>query len=81
MDSQFPHALQPPYNPDMSPCNFFLSGDLKTKLRGEEVESVDALQTRVEELLGQITPDQMGWVYGHWIERLEQVIATNGDYV
>jgi hypothetical protein len=39
------------------------------------------LQTRVEELLGQIIPDQMRRVDGHWIERLEQVIATNGDSV
>jgi hypothetical protein len=36
VDSQFRHAPQPPYSPDISPCDFFLFGDLKTKLRGQE---------------------------------------------
>jgi hypothetical protein len=81
VDSKFRHAPQPPYSPDISPCDFFLFGDLKTKLRGEEFEGVGALQARVEELLGQVTPDLMRRVYKHWIERLKQVISTNGDYV
>jgi hypothetical protein len=54
---------------------------LKTKLRDEEFEGVDALQARVEELFGQITPAQIRPLYEHWIERLEQMISTNGDYV
>jgi hypothetical protein len=81
MDSQLRHAPQPPSSADISPCDFFLFGDLETKLRGEEFESVEALQTRVEELLSQITRDQMRKVYAHWIERPEQIIATNGDCV
>jgi hypothetical protein len=79
VDSSFRHAPHPPYSPDISPCDFFRFGDLKTKLRGDEFESVEALQTRVEDLLGQITPDQMRLVFEHWIKRLEQVIATNGE--
>jgi hypothetical protein len=81
VDSQFRHAPQPPYSPDISRCDFFLFGALKTELRGEEFESVNALQTRVEDPLGQITPDQMRPVNGHWIERLEPAIATNADCV
>jgi hypothetical protein len=81
VDSQFRHAPQPPHSPDISPCDFFLFGDLKTKLCGEELESIDSLQRRVEELRGQITRDQKRRVYGHCIERLEQAIATNGDSV
>jgi hypothetical protein len=81
VDSKFRHAPRPPYSPDISPCDFFLFEDLKTKLRGEEFEGMDALQARVEELLGQVTPDLMRRVYEHWIERLEQVISTNGDDV
>ena len=77
----FHHAPQPPYSPDISPCDFFLFGDLKTKLKGEEFETLEALQGRVEELLGHISPELMERVYEHWIERLNQLIDTNGDYV
>ena len=78
---RFRHAPQPPYSPDISPCDFFLFGDLKAKLRGEEFETLEQLQERVEELLGQITAQVMERVYENWIARLEQVIGNNGDYV
>jgi hypothetical protein len=51
------------------------------KLGGEEFETLEQLQERVEELLGQITPELMDGVYRNWIERLDQVIRTNGDYI
>jgi hypothetical protein len=54
---------------------------LKAKLRGEEFGTLEQLQERVEELLGQITPEPMERVYRHWIERLNQVIRTNGGYI
>jgi hypothetical protein len=65
LDSQFRHAPQPPSSPDVSPYDFLLFGDLKTQLRGEEFESMDVSQTRVEELVGQITSDQMRRLSAH----------------
>jgi hypothetical protein len=53
----FRHAPQPPYSPDISPCDFFLFGDLKMKFKGEEFETLEALQERVEELLGLINSE------------------------
>jgi hypothetical protein len=41
---------------------------------------MEELQARIEELLGQLTPETMQWVDEHWIERLQQVIHTDGDY-
>jgi hypothetical protein len=80
-DYRFPHAPQSPYSPDISPYDFFRFGDLKMKLKGEEFETLDELQEKVEELLGQITPELMEWVYEDWIERLNQGISTNSDYI
>jgi hypothetical protein len=51
------------------------------KLKGEEFEKLEELQPTVEEPLGEITPELMKRVYEHWIERLNQVINTNGDYI
>jgi histone-lysine N-methyltransferase SETMAR len=50
-------APQPPYSPDSSPCDFFLFDDLKTKLKGEEFETMEEPQAQVEELLSQGTSD------------------------
>jgi hypothetical protein len=77
----FHHAPEPPYSHDISPCDFFLFGDLKMKLKGEEFETLEEFQEWVEELLGLINSELMERVYEHWIERLNQLIDTNGDYV
>jgi hypothetical protein len=77
----FRHAPQPLYIPDISPCDFFLFGDLTMKLKGEEFETLEALQERVEELLGLINSECMERVYEHQIESLNQLIDTNGDDV
>jgi hypothetical protein len=51
------------------------------KLRGEEFERLEEWQERVEELLGLMNSELMERVYEHWIERLNQLIDINGDYV
>jgi hypothetical protein len=51
---------------------------LKTKLKDEEFETMEG---RVEELLGQLTADTTQQVYGHLIERLNQMIHIDGDDV
>jgi hypothetical protein len=51
------------------------------KLKGEEFETLEGLQERVEELLGLINSELIERVYEHWIERLNQLIDTNGDYI
>jgi hypothetical protein len=79
--ARFRHAPQPPYSHDISPCDFFLFGDLTTKLRGQEFETMEDLQGQVEKLFAEVTPDLIQRVYEHWIERLNQVIRTDGDYV
>jgi hypothetical protein len=40
---QFRPASQIPYSPNICLCDFFLLGDLKTKLKGEELESTEEL--------------------------------------
>jgi hypothetical protein len=54
---------------------------MKMKLKSEEFETLEELQERVEEWLGLINSELMERVYEHWIERLNQLTDTNGDYV
>jgi hypothetical protein len=78
---QFRHAPQPPQSPDISSRDFLLFGDLKTKLKGEEFETMGQLQGQLEELLGQATSKTVRQACEPWTERLNQVISTNLDYV
>jgi hypothetical protein len=62
-------------------ATFLLFGNPKTKVRGEKFEVLEEWLEKIEKRLGLITPKQMERVDGHWIERMDQVIRTNGDYI
>jgi hypothetical protein len=76
---RFRRDPQPLYSLDISPCDFFLFADLKTKLKGEELENVEELHGRVNDLLAQVTSETMRRVRGHWIGRLNIVTHTGGE--
>jgi hypothetical protein len=78
---RFRHAFQPPDSSDVSPCDFSLFGDLRTKLKGEEFEMLKELQERLKERVGRITAELTEWIYENSIERLTQIINSNGGYV
>jgi hypothetical protein len=54
---------------------------LKRKLTGEEFDTLEELQARADEFLGQPTPETMQRVYEHWIKRSQQAIHTARDYL
>jgi hypothetical protein len=78
---QFRDAPQPPYSSDINPCDFFLFDDLKTKLKGEESESMEKLQDSVKDGLGLVTSETMRRVYELRIARLNHVTHTGWDDV
>jgi hypothetical protein len=47
------------------------------KFKGEEFETLEGLQERVEELLSLIDSELMERVCEHWIERLNKLRDTN----
>ncbi|GFW00323.1 putative transposase [Trichonephila clavipes] len=46
-----PVAPQPPYSPDLSPCDFFLVPKLKNHLKGHHFGTLESIQTAVTDLL------------------------------
>jgi hypothetical protein len=59
----------------------FPFGDLKTKPNDKQFDTMEEMQRRVEEPLGQVTSNTTQQVYEQWIEKLNLAITTNGDYV
>ena len=72
---------QPPFSPDISPCDFYLFGKLKEYLKTIEAEDEDDLKSKIINFLKKISKKELKTVYSEWIRRLELVIKNKGDYI
>ena len=71
----------PAYSPDLAPSDFFLFGYLKMKLEGCVFEDEDELFAKVKEILYSIPAQYFIDAYENWIERLNEVIEREGEYI
>jgi histone-lysine N-methyltransferase SETMAR len=77
----FIRVPQPPYSPDLAPCDFFLFGYLKSQLEGKTFFDDNSLKTEVERILREIPIMLPYSVMEDWVHRLNQYIESAGDYV
>ncbi|GFX14283.1 putative transposase [Trichonephila clavipes] len=75
-----PVAPQPPYSPDLSPCDFFLFPKLKNHLKGHPFETLENIQTAVTEQLKAIPTSEFHQCYEEWKKRLQRCVASEGSY-
>ncbi len=71
---------QPPYSPDLLPCDFFLFPLLKKKLRGHEYGDLVHLSAAVHHELGNITAAQWKHCFSDWLRRCCKCLLFNGNY-
>jgi histone-lysine N-methyltransferase SETMAR len=72
---------QPPYSPDLAPCDFFLLGHLKSQLEGKIFFDENSLKTELERILRDIPITPLCSVMEDWVRRLNQCIESAGNYV
>jgi histone-lysine N-methyltransferase SETMAR len=75
---RLPH---PPYSPDLAPCDFWLFGNLKTKLEGSTFTSAGQLIGKVNEIHMDIPLHEFISVFNKWKRRLVECIDTGGNYL
>lgn len=75
-----PVAPQPPYSPDLSPCDFFLFPKLKNHLKGNHFGTVENIQTAVTDQLKVIPVSEFQHCYEEWKKRLQRCVASEGSY-
>jgi hypothetical protein len=73
--------FHPPYSPDLTPCDFWLFGNLKTKLEGNIFTSAMELMAKINEILMDIPLHKFVSVFDEWKRRLIECIDTGGDYL
>ena len=70
----------PPYSPDISPCDFFLFGYVKTKLPQYNCSSIYELTKAIDDICSKITSTMWENVFNAWINRLNHVFDSGGEY-
>ena len=75
-----PVVPQPPYSPDLSPCDFFLFPRLKNHLKGRHFGTLDNIQKNVTDELKCILAEAFKHCYEQWKQRLRRCVAAQGNY-
>jgi histone-lysine N-methyltransferase SETMAR len=71
---------QPPYSPDLSPCDFFAFGVVKRMLAGLHHTSRDNLEKTLVEIFKEFSPMVLKRTFANWMRRLKYVIVSGGRY-
>ncbi|GFT40618.1 putative transposase [Trichonephila clavipes] len=75
-----PVAPQPPYSPDLSPCDFFLFPKLKNHLKEHHFGTLENIQTAVTDQLKAIPISEFHQCFEEWKKRLQRCVASEGSY-
>jgi len=71
---------QPPYSPDMAPCDFFLFPKIKRTLKGRRFTSIDDIKSASLKELKAISKIEFEKCFEDWKKRWHKCIISNGDY-
>ena len=71
---------QPPYSPDLAPCDFWLFSKLKRPLRGHRFDSIEEIKTESLKALKAIPKEDFAKCFDDWKIRWHKCIAVEGDY-
>jgi histone-lysine N-methyltransferase SETMAR len=79
-DAKFERLPHPAYSPDLSPCDFWLFGMLKQKVKDRAFQRLEEILEAVTLLSNDVTFEQLQSIFLNWMERLEWVISNGGDH-
>lgn len=71
---------QPPYSPDLAPCDFFLFPKLKGVIKGTRFPDVDAIKRAVTTELRRIPEEAFQGCMECWAKRMEKCVRLEGEY-
>ena len=72
---------QPPYSPDLAPCDLFLFPKLKEVIKGTRFQDSEAIKTAVTKELRAIPELSFQECVESWQRRLEKCIRAQGHYL
>ena len=72
---------QPPYSPDLAPCDFFLFPRLKKVLKGHRFEATEDIKRNSTKTLLDIPKEEFAKCFKQWQKRWAKCVAVEGNYV
>jgi len=70
----------PPYSPDLAPCDFWLFPKLKNALKGQRFADLSDIQCNVKTLLRGILENNSQDCFWQWHHCRMKCIASQGEY-
>ncbi|KYN41745.1 hypothetical protein ALC56_03888 [Trachymyrmex septentrionalis] len=71
---------QPPYSPDLAPCDCFLFPKLKRSMKGRRYATIEEIKTASKEELNKITKNYFFKCFEDWKKCWHKCIVSDGDY-
>ena len=71
----------PPRSPDITPCDFFLWGFMKSIVYSTPSATIDELKVKITDAFQLITAYMMQNVFQNYRGRLEQLLSENGKHI
>lgn len=71
---------QPPYSPDLSPCDFFLFPKIKKTMKGKRYANIEDIKTASLKELKAIPQNAFENCFQDWKKRWHKCIISDGDY-
>jgi len=72
---------QPPYSPDLAPCDFILFPRLKKVLEGHQFEGTEDIKRNSTKTLLDIPKNEFTKYFQQWQKRWAKCVAAEGNYV
>jgi hypothetical protein len=77
---KFPVLEHPPYSPELAPCDFFLFPKIKSALKGDCFESIDAVKAKPMEVLKKLSEKGLHHCFQQWKIRMERCRGKGGGH-
>ena len=71
---------QPPYSPNLDPCDFFLFPRLKGHMKGRRFATIDEIKTKSLREIKNIPKSACQKCFEDWKKRWHKCIISEGDY-
>ena len=72
---------QPPYSPDLTPCDFFLFPRLKKVMKGHRFEAMEDPKRNSTKTLLNISKEEFAKCFQQWQKHWAKCVAAEGNYV
>jgi hypothetical protein len=73
-------VCQPPYSPDLAPCNFWLFPRLKSPLKGRRFQTMGAIKEKATRQLIAIPKEDFADCFEKWKGRWDKCMRSQGEY-